>query len=59
MFQFPGLPPVAMYSHRIRAFCARVLSVKLPDSKGYYYLIWAYRKLLCVFHRSDSQGIQL
>ena len=30
---------------------------EIPDSKGYYYLIWAYRKLLRPFIASDCQGI--
>ena len=35
-----------MYSQQILAYASGFPHSEIPDSKGYYYLIWAYRKLL-------------
>ncbi len=45
MFQFPGLPPVAMYSQQDTC-CARGFPIqKSQTQKVITTLIWAYRKL--------------
>ena len=46
MFQFPRFASYAMYSHKILTYVSGFPHSEIPDSKGFYYLIWAYRKLI-------------